>query len=74
MISVRAQLSFPNTKNYFEQFGVILVLFFNNEADDAVKKDKTIFISNFTEEQLVSPRRSAIAYHKYVKLDMDPEL
>ena len=40
-------------KNYFEQFGVILALFFNIEVNDAVKKDKGIFISNFTEEPLV---------------------
>ena len=35
-------------KKYFEQFGVILVFFFKNEADDAVKKKhETIYKGHF---------------------------
>ena len=58
------------TKKYFEQIGVILVFFFNNDEDDAVKVDKTIFTSHYAAEPLVSHSVSYI----FVKLDMDPEL
>ena len=44
-------------KKYFEQFFVIHVLFFINEADDAVKK---IFISHFIAEPLYSQSASYI--------------
>ena len=41
-------------KKKIEQFDVIPVFFFKNEVYDAVKKDKTISISHFAAEPLMS--------------------
>ena len=46
--------SYTLQENNLNKSGVVLVFFFNNEADDAVKKGKTIFISIFAAKPLIN--------------------